>query len=98
MDHSARKDAMARIQTFVLDRKTPREQRVYLTQGERLVDDPETAPSYKELHRACVIGTRLGRTRKGRRVKCPSRIEPNRRWTTRVAYEWYLEQINGESE
>ena len=85
---------------FFLDPNTPREQRVYMKQGRKLVDDEERqyVPSYRELRRACEIGTRLGMSRKARRVKCPSRIGPTKRWTTRAAYEWYLDQLNGDAE
>jgi hypothetical protein len=87
--------AMARAVTveFVIDKNTPPEDRVWMCEGDRLPG----SPSYRQLHRACTIGTRVGRLRSGRRVKCPSRIGPHKRWTTVAAYAWYEAQLNGDA-
>lgn len=84
----------ANSSVFVLKKNTPHHERVYMSEGDRLTD----SPTRRQLHRACVIGCRIGRKHNGRRVKCPSRIGPMKRWTTVEAWEWYLDQINGDAE
>lgn len=77
---------------FVLSKDTPIHLRVYVGEGFKLRD----SPTRKQLHDAFVVGCRVGRRHSGRRVKCPSRIGPAKRWTTAEAWEWYLDQLNGE--
>jgi len=91
-----RRESMSRQAngTFRLAKDTPKSLRIFMGEGHRLPD----SPTLQQLHYACVIGCRIGHSRRNKRVKCPSRLGPNKRWTTLEAYEWYLEQINGESE
>lgn len=64
-----------------------------MSEGDRLPDKL----SWRQLHRCCTIGGRVGHRKNGQRVKCPSRVSgTNKRWTTLAAYDWYLAQLNGE--
>ena len=77
---------------FVLSKRTPAHLRILMSEGHKLPD----SPTPHQLHRACVIGCRIGRKKNGVRVKCPSRISPTKRWTTAEAWEWYQDQLNGD--
>ena len=62
-------------------------------EADRLTD----SPTRNQLWRACTIGGRVGRSPRGRRVKCPSLVSPLKRWTTAEAWDWFLAQINGDA-
>lgn len=82
------------VQQFTLDKKTPKHLRVFMTEGHRLTDEPDP----QQLWRACTIGSRIGHSRNKPRVKCKSRIGAGgKRWTTAEAWDFYLDQINGEA-
>lgn len=77
----------------VLTSTTPHALRVLMSEGHLLSGNP----SRQQLHKACVIGARVGHSPRGRRVKCKSRIGPGKRWTTAEAWDEYEAIINGES-
>lgn len=86
---------MTRDNGFVISRDTPHKLRVYMGEGE---DRLAGSPTRFQLQRACTIGARVGNKRRGKRVKCPSRVGPNeRRWTTVEAWNWYDAQLNGDT-
>lgn len=77
---------------FVISPHTPHELRVYMSEGHRLTGQP----TRQQLHKACTVGARVGHSARGKRIKCPSRVGPSKRWTTAEGWDWYEAQINGE--
>lgn len=86
-------DMARKSKRVVLSSTTPSELRVLMSQGHKLSGNP----SRQQLHKACVIGSRVGHSARGKRVKCASRIGPGARWTTAEAWDEYEAIINGEA-
>ena len=77
-----------RTATFVIDPNTPKSQRVYVSEGHKLIDEP----SRKQVWYSIVVGRLIRRS--GKRLKRPARADSRRFWTTTKADAWWHNEIN----
>lgn len=73
---------------FVIDPNTRQEDRVYIGEGHKLIDNP----SRSQMHRRFKLGIVVIKTRK--RLRCPHRRDTRGFWTTVAADQWFNEELN----